>query len=202
MRILPGVGGGRLSGSAAAMPRRSNCCSTRSLGRMFCRPSLGQTSAAHLAAFVTLCQGLSQMEVEGLVEEEARTLGCSAGAGPLAGYEALASALPGERGSVAPILPDVVGEAVVLEALGGGAAEKALMAVSRAARQFGERVSASLIHLAQDYGSDRPEPIAWFERLVDLRSLSTLVDQLPHNTLALRSAYGAGYGALPGAGSW
>src|SRR5206468_11206099 len=62
---------------------------------------------AHLAAFVTLCQGLSQAEVEGLVEEEARALGCSAAEGPLALYEALAAALPGERGRVEPVLPDV-----------------------------------------------------------------------------------------------
>jgi tetratricopeptide (TPR) repeat protein len=150
----------------------------------------------HLAAFVTLCQGLGQAEVEGLVEEEARGLGFRADGGPLPVYKALAAALPGEQGAVAPVLPDVVGEAVILEALGGRMEEKALESISRAARQARERVTASLIHLAQDYGSVRHEPIRWFERLaaesaVDLALLETLLRQLPESTLALRETAAA-----------
>ncbi len=146
---------------------------------------------AHLAAYVTLCQGLGQAEVEGLVEEEERALGCRSAGGPLAVYKALFAALPGEQGAVAPILPDIVGEAVILEALGAKMAEKALAAISRGIRQAAPRIQASLIHLAQDYGAVRQEPLRWFERLadesaVDLTSLVALVDQLPESTLALR----------------
>ena len=151
---------------------------------------------AHLAAYVTLCQGLGQTEIEGLVEEEERALGCRAAGGPLAIYKALFAALPGEQGAVAPVLPDVVGEAVILEALGARAEEKALAAISRAAGQARERVQASLIHLAQDYGAVRREPVRWFERLaagsaVDLASLVALLDQLPESSLALREVAAA-----------
>jgi tetratricopeptide (TPR) repeat protein len=148
---------------------------------------------AHLAAYVTLCQGHSRAEVEALVEQEKEALRYpSAGDSPTI-YEALAAALPGEAGAVAPVLPDVVGEAVVLQALGGGAAEKALAAVARAARQAAERVTASVIHLAQDYGAVRREPLAWFERVAgeaaaSLTSLAAVLAQLPDSTLALRES--------------
>ena len=146
---------------------------------------------AHLAAYITLCQGLPQAEVEALVEQEKDALRYPSAGDPPTIYEALAAALPGESGAVAPVLPDVIGEAVVLKALGGGTPEKALAAVARAARQATERVTASLIHLAQDYGAVRPEPLAWFERVAgeaatSLVSLETVLTQLPDSTLVLR----------------
>jgi tetratricopeptide (TPR) repeat protein len=146
---------------------------------------------AHLAAYVTLCQGLPRAEVEALVEQEKEALRYSSAGDAPTIYEALAAALPGEAGAVAPVLPDVVGEAVVLQALGGGAPEKALAAVARAARQGAERVTASVIHLAQDYGAVRPELLAWFEQVAGvaattLDSLETVLAQLPAKTLVLR----------------
>ncbi|MDP9119771.1 MAG: tetratricopeptide repeat protein [Acidobacteriota bacterium] len=146
---------------------------------------------AHLAAYATLCQGLSRDEVEAVVAAEKEALGYhSAGDAPEV-YEALAAALPGEPEAVAPVLPDVIGEAVVLEAFGCGSAEKALAAVSRVCRQAGGRVTASLIHLAQDYGEVREKPLQWLERVAgerkdNLESLKALLFQLPESTLALR----------------
>jgi tetratricopeptide (TPR) repeat protein len=149
---------------------------------------------AHLAAYLTLCQGLSLDEMEEVVVEEKKALRYgSAGDPPVIGA-ALAAALPGETGSLSPILPDVVGEAVVLEALGvEGRPEKALSAVLRAARRAAVRVTASLVHLAQDYGAVRREPLDWFRRLAeeraeDLDALVALLAQLPDSTLVLREA--------------
>jgi tetratricopeptide (TPR) repeat protein len=155
-------------------------------------PRIPERFLAHLAAYVTLCQGLSRAEVEAVVAEEKEALLYPSAGDPPEVYEALAAALRGDDGGVAPILPDVVGEAVALEALGAaGGPEKSLLAVSRAARRAGKRVTASLIHLAQDYGAGRPEPVRWLTRLAevetgDLDALGTLLDHFPGSSLVLR----------------
>jgi hypothetical protein len=171
----------------------------RELGRV---SSLAQTRQlperffAHLAAYITLCQGLPRIDVEDVVEEEAAALRYRLAGGAPEVYAALAAALPGEQGAVAPVLPDLIGEAVILEALGDGSADKASAAVSRAYRRAGERVTATLIHLAQDYGEldskhIRMEPRRWLERVagergVDLEWLVGFLGQLPWSTLYLR----------------
>ncbi len=144
---------------------------------------------AHLAAYITLCQGLTYQEVESVIEEEQDALRYRA-AGDLPDiFVALAEVLPGEPGAVSPILPDVVGEAAVLKALGAALGEeKALLAVCRAARRTQERVTASLVRLAQDYGAVQREPLAWFARLAEERAIELdgfvfFLDQLPESSL-------------------
>jgi tetratricopeptide (TPR) repeat protein len=146
---------------------------------------------AHLAAYVTLCQGMTRKEAEELVENEAIALGCRVDGGPLGVVDALMAALPDEQGGIAPVLPDVIGEAVILNVLGGGVPEKALAAVSRATRRLQDRTTASLVRLAQDYAAVRMEPLLWFDWLTeevidDFESLMDLLKQLPYKTLALR----------------
>lgn len=154
-------------------------------------PKIPKRFLAHLVAYVTLCQGLSHAEVEEVVAEEKEALRYPSAGDPPEVLEALAAVLPGDEAGFAPILPDVVGEAVALEALGaGGGPEKALLAVSRATRRARERVTASLVHLAQDYGAVRPESVGWLTRLAeegagDLDALRALVAQLPQSTVAL-----------------
>jgi tetratricopeptide (TPR) repeat protein len=68
---------------------------------------------------------------------------------------------------------------------------KALAAVTRAARQAQDRVTASLVHLGQDYGAARPEPLAWFDEIAreaaqTLDPLEAVLVQLPASTLTLR----------------
>ncbi|MFL6262871.1 MAG: tetratricopeptide repeat protein, partial [Thermoanaerobaculia bacterium] len=152
---------------------------------------------AHLAAYITLCQGLTYQEVESVIEEEQDALRYRA-AGDLPDiFAALAEALPGEPGAVSPILPDVVGEAVILEAFGAARGEeKALLAMCRAAQRAQERVTASLVHLAQDYGTVRKEPLAWFarlaeERAVELHGFVSILDQLPDSSLVFRDSAAA-----------
>jgi tetratricopeptide (TPR) repeat protein len=152
---------------------------------------------AHLAAYVTLCQGLTQGDLRATVEEEKGHLGYQLAGDPPEIVQALAAALPGDADSVSPILPDVVGEAVVLETLlVDGRSEQGLSVISRATRRAAERVTASLVRLAQDYGAVRPEPIVWFSeaaagRLVGLDALTVLLYQLPHSTLILRESAAA-----------
>jgi tetratricopeptide (TPR) repeat protein len=151
---------------------------------------------SHMAAYVTLCQGLSEEEVEAATEEEKIALKFYSAGDPPMIREALLAALPGETDAVAPVIPDVIGEGVILEALGAGSSMKAQDAISRAARQAQARVTASLVHLIQDYGAARSEPLAWFERYVreregDLSSLGSLLAQIPQNTLVFRESAAA-----------
>src|SRR5262249_17050007 len=76
--------------------------------------------ARHLAVLATLAQGMSLSNVRKLIEEETGRLGSSADVN--ATLEALRDALPaGSEGrEIAPILPDMVGEAAILLWLGRG----------------------------------------------------------------------------------
>lgn len=147
----------------------------------------------HLAACATLHQGLSQTDAEAVIDEEKEALRYRSAGDIPSIYEALTRTLPDGKGSIGPVLPDIVGEALILRTLGERSAESALAAVSRAARK-GSRVTATLIHLAQDFGEDpiaQPKVLAWFERVTAekgacLDSLGGLLDQFPRSTLALR----------------
>jgi tetratricopeptide (TPR) repeat protein len=152
----------------------------------------------HLAAMATLTQGLTREEARALAEGELAALRSSA---PLNGsLEALRDALPGvgENGGVAPILPDIVGEAAILAWLGDGGpvvAEWGLPSAARiaaAARNRLPRVSAVLARAAQDFAAaGRDEPVRWLENLAatsdaDVGALMQIADELPDQTLALR----------------
>jgi hypothetical protein len=78
--------------------------------------------ARHMAVLATLGQGLSLGDARTLIEEESKRLGSSAKIN--ATVVALRDALPGtgDGPEIAPILPDIVGEAAVASALGGEAA--------------------------------------------------------------------------------
>src|SRR5262249_13145201 len=60
----------------------------------------------------------------------------------------------------------------------------------RAIADAGERCTAVLIRLAQDYGAVRPEPLRWFARAADetasFDTVGALLVQLPWSTLTLR----------------
>ncbi len=66
----------------------------------------------HMAAYVTLCQGLDRDKLLASIEAEAAQTkrGLPGGAAPVA--DALADALPGTPAALEPIRPDMVGEAL------------------------------------------------------------------------------------------
>jgi tetratricopeptide (TPR) repeat protein len=146
---------------------------------------------AHMAAFVTLCQGLSRSQTEEAIEVEKRMLRYDSVGDPPRIYEALYDALPGDGGDVAPILPDILGEAVTLSALGVGDSGKAEEAVRRVVVSGGEKILPVLIRTADDFGSVRKEALDWLRRWIqdrdgDEEKLMHFSDQLPRQTLALR----------------
>ena len=151
----------------------------------------------HMAAMATLTQGLTAQEARKLAEGERAALKSKA---PLnAALEALRDALPAGEGNhgVAPILPDIVGEAAILIWLGaaGAIAQWGLPPAARigAAARIGlPRVSAVLVRLAQDFApAGRDEPVRWLDALAatlnaDIGALMQIADAVPIMTLALR----------------
>ena len=151
----------------------------------------------HMAVMATLTQGLALPEARALAKSELGALDSTASLDPT--LEALTDALPEAtaKGGVAPILPDIVGEAAILTWLGaGGDLERRGLAapprIAAAARIALAKVSSTLVRAAQDFAAaGRVEPIRWLEALTqapetDLGALMQIADALPAQTLALR----------------
>ncbi len=144
----------------------------------------------HMAAYVTLCQGLDRQRLLDAIEAEAAQTkrGLPRGAAPVA--DALADALPGTPAAPEPIRPDALGEAVVLQALLDARIDGSGVVI-RAFAQVGAPVAAFVIRTAQDFaGAGYDAPLAWLDALigrdeVDLDQLMLLADTLPQNSLAL-----------------
>ena len=103
---------------------------------------------------------------------------------------ALHAALPGERGGIAAIVPDILGEAAAIEAfrvLPDGGVE----AVRRAARVHRAAVTRSVVRACQDFLiRGQKAPLAWLKALqtdaVELETLLELADAMPAETTELR----------------
>ena len=150
----------------------------------------------HLAALTTLASGLSRREARQIIEDEKLRLGSLADTSSV--LRALRDALPAEVAGheIAPIQPDMIGEAALLIWLGPELAFVGLdgyASVERVAKFALDRASAVLIRAAQDFGpSGWDEPIRWLCQLVerptnDLRDLLMVANRLPDQTVELRS---------------
>jgi tetratricopeptide (TPR) repeat protein len=145
----------------------------------------------HLAAYATLCQGLSRAEAEAAVTAEKAAMGYASGGDPPKLYKALRGALPESGDGIAPVVPDVVGELLALLALGDGSEPAAAAAAQRAGAQAPVRVVATVLRMALDYGRLAPQAMAWLDGLAtasenDTAALAAIVDQIPVHTVSLR----------------
>ncbi len=151
----------------------------------------------HMAAIATLVQGLTVAEARELAANEIDAIGSSAALD--ATVDALTNALPvsDADGGVAPILPDVVGEAAVLAWFGqnGGLATFGVDPVARiaaAAKTSLGQASATLVRTAQDFAeAGLAEPVHWLDALAgapdaDLGVLMEIANAMPGDTLTLR----------------
>jgi tetratricopeptide (TPR) repeat protein len=142
----------------------------------------------HMAAYITLCQGLDRKRLLAAIEAEAAQTkrGLPGGAAPVA--DALADALPGTPAAPEPIRPDALGEAVVLKALGDTRVDGRSV-VQRAFGQIGAPVATFVIRTAQDFvGAGYEQPLEWLDGLgssVDVDQLMMIADELPRTSLAL-----------------
>ncbi len=153
--------------------------------------------ARHAAVLATLCQGLTLADARALIEAEATRLKSAADISST--VTALRDGLPGTGNGpeIAPILPDIIGEAAIMGWLGEGGVLRGLgidplASVHRAAAVALARTSQTLVRTAQDFaavGCD--EPVRWLFAIAqaadaDLGASMTIADALPHQTLALR----------------
>jgi tetratricopeptide (TPR) repeat protein len=153
--------------------------------------------ARHMAVVATLTQGLSPADARSLIEEEAKRLGSAADIGDT--VAALRDGLPGAGNDpqIAPILPDIVGEAAIMLWLGNGGALPELgidplASIHRAAGMALNRTSQVLVRTAQDFAAaGRDEPVRWLYAIAqaaetDVGALMLIADELPLHTMALR----------------
>jgi hypothetical protein len=152
--------------------------------------------AQHTAVLATLCQGLTPGDARTLIEEESKRLGSAADIN--ATMAALRDGLPGtgDGPEIAPILPDIVGEAATLFWLGSGGVLPRLgidplASIHRAASTALRRTSQTLVRAAQDFAADgRDELVRWLHAIAqaaeaDVGALMTTADTLPLQTTAL-----------------
>jgi tetratricopeptide (TPR) repeat protein len=148
-----------------------------------------------LAASVNLQQGGNSEEIAKLVEEEAAAGSQVFVHGVDHVVHALQDALPGqELGSVDAIRPDLVGEAVILQAVSElrMSIKQQAGLVERAWRRSGSPVIARLVRMAQDYGgTDRKhQSLVWLDHTVHLTNdavaLRGIISELPSRTVILR----------------
>lgn len=142
----------------------------------------------HLAACVTVTQGMSRGAFETFAGEEKHAVHRPSGGDPAALADLLQLALPGHNG-IAPILPDLIGEAFVLNCFRDAAGTAATL---RCFAHQGLAVAQMAIRCAQDFSPQRPDPLEWLaaiEREIadDDAALVELSASLPARSVVLRT---------------
>ncbi|MEZ5356570.1 MAG: hypothetical protein R2762_28375 [Bryobacteraceae bacterium] len=140
--------------------------------RRFAGPA-AQDSAGlltHLAGLVTACRTLEQSELNETAKEESAALGYAYPGGPHVAADKVAEALR-RNGRLAPIEPDMIGEAVLLRCFGGAGLEEGMQALVRAARRSGNRHAApvcfAITRTCQDFATDLlQDPLDWVEEFI------------------------------------
>ncbi|WP_156901611.1 SAV_2336 N-terminal domain-related protein [Azohydromonas australica] len=152
-----------------------------------CDPLLVQ----HLAACVTLAQGLDRAKFEEFANVEKVTVRRSSGGDARQLADVLQEALPRpDSDGIAPVLPDIIGEALVLRTLRW---ESGTSAVLRCHTAFGGPVLQSVIRCAQDFAHEEKSraPLRWLEAIADTvrndeSGLAALDESLPMESVVLR----------------
>ncbi len=147
---------------------------------------------AHLAAVVTLCGGLDESAAHAMIAEESAALHQAIPSGSTsAAYSALHQALPGNGGAIAPLLPDILGEALILQAF-KALPDKGTATLTRASHRARRAVFDTVIRCGRDFIiRGHGLPLDWLKQLHaesegDLWALVDLVEALPHETVELR----------------
>ena len=144
----------------------------------------------HVAAVVTLRQGLTSEATREMVERESEELGYNLPDGSAALRDAFAVALPNDAGGIAAIEPDMIGEALLLDVWREDNTH-ALPAIARAHATDPEAVAKTIIRTCQDYViRGNRHPLNWLEKIradsADLYALIHLCNAMPTHTLELR----------------
>ncbi|MET3133897.1 tetratricopeptide (TPR) repeat protein [Oxalobacteraceae bacterium GrIS 1.11] len=140
----------------------------------------------HLAACITLAQGMEREAFEVFAEAEKVAIRLPSGGDAAQLAALLQQAFPRPDG-IAPITPDLIGEAFILHALGGSARASAVL---RCHAAFGQAVTESVIRNVQDYAAVAPAPLQWLDAIAqaawdDAAALASLDASLPSNSTLL-----------------
>ncbi|MCY3970026.1 MAG: tetratricopeptide repeat protein [Acidobacteria bacterium] len=148
----------------------------------------------HLVAVATLRRGLAGDSAMAVIKEEAAELGYELPLGPAPLRDALAGALPDGKGGLAPVGPDMIGEAVLLSVWGGS--EAALPAIRRAHAEEPFSTLETVIGTCRDYLiRGNRVPLNWLKAIVtarvgshhpDASALIDLANAMPEHTVELR----------------
>ena len=144
----------------------------------------------HVAAVATLHQGLTLEAAREIIERESEELGYNLPNGSAAMRDALAMALPDDRGGIAAIEPDMIGEAMMLDVWREDNIQ-ALPAIARAYAADPDVVAKTVIRACQDYViRGHRHPLNWLEKIradtTDLYVLIPLCNAMPTRTVELR----------------
>ncbi|WP_217427408.1 tetratricopeptide repeat protein, partial [Sphaerotilus uruguayifluvii] len=145
----------------------------------------------HLNACITLAQGMDRDAFLPLVSQESQATGRPNGGDPAEFHDLLADALPAtDDGCLPPLLPDLIGEAFVLDTL---AAQKInSTGLQRLYATLGLPMVQTLVRCAQDFAKqDTNHPLPWLRALVQVASgdwqrLVQISQAIPHESVVLR----------------
>ncbi|MCX7279492.1 MAG: tetratricopeptide repeat protein [Burkholderiales bacterium] len=136
----------------------------------------------HLAACATLAQGLEHKAFIAFAVSEKAVSGWEGA--PPAVAKLLEQALP-QPGGIAPVTPDLIGEALVLQVLRDDPD-----AVQRCYAALGQKVAEAAVRCAQDFAAESPLPLQWLNAMVDaaqqdVPALVQLLFSLPMGSVVL-----------------
>jgi hypothetical protein len=147
----------------------------------------------HLVAFAALGNGLTHKQALEVAEEgsDALKLTYPGGAGALVSH--VHELLPAPDLGLAPVVPDILAEALVIRALSQCSKAQQEAVVLRAVKKLGRRVVPFIIRTVQDFApAGQAEPLNWLESLIksgqadDLGLLTEIENAMPEQTLVLR----------------
>ena len=155
-----------------------------------------QEQISHLAAVSTLRGGISPEQVNQTIQAECEALGIALPKGPRSLARILHNALPwrNEDGEgIAPILPDLLGEIVLLKQISSLGTNEQKDVILRAANAAPLNTAAVLLRVCYDYAEDKQSPaIRWLDAYIEYVSQNepelflTLRQKMPAKTLVLR----------------
>ena len=149
--------------------------------------SLDPVLLQHLAACVTLAQGMSREEFERYAVSEKVAINRPSGGDAAALADLLQQALPRPNG-IAPVQPDLIGEALILRTM---QQDVGTSAVLRCHATIGQAVTESVIRCTQDFAQRSLTPLRWLEGIAhalgnDENALAALDASLPMESVVLR----------------
>lgn len=193
--------GGLLAALSLSRPDLAFRVAEREMARIrrFCPGQEAPQTAdllVHLAALVTACGAVSQLDLGAIAKAEATEIGIHFSNGPGVAADLVGQALYRD-GEVRKVEPDIVGEALMIRALGHAEKSGRARALVRVALAYPESYRAALcaavMRACQNFGyHGYAEPLSWVEFLLrsameaDLGFLFAVQGAIPHQNTVLR----------------